>query len=40
MVPVGAGDKPLVWLHGETRSTPKAVIDVCKRRLAEYERLR
>jgi hypothetical protein len=33
-------DKPLVWLHGEaktTRATPKRVLEECGRRLRQYD---
>jgi hypothetical protein len=33
-------DKPLRWMRGtlETEKTPKGVIDLCRRRLGEYDR--
>jgi phage-related protein len=26
------------WFHKKTQSTPKSVIDLCKRRLQDYDR--
>ena len=33
--------KPIVWLRGDVKTprTPRPVLDACKRRLREYDRL-